>query len=268
MRRPICELLDATLTDLGNDFARCQYDRKDRWAKPPFLDILTVYVNVSGQISSCGRCRRRNSQGERGWPVEANRLNWRGRAGRIGSGTSMVRKLMVLGLVVAALSAGTSVAGAQSSARAPGAVIQEANALRAQIHRFHAGPGSWNGYSPPPVHYCRILSTGELVLKELVYLANRAIQYGPPSLVSPLQRAADGLGDELDHEEEINNQAGFNYAPNTYPCPAPNSPFAARAAVLVAVNQRMPACRVKANALRLTAAARRNLMQQCLRVIP
>jgi hypothetical protein len=30
----------------------------------------------------------------------------------------------------------------------------------------------------------------------------------------------------------------------------------------------MPACRVKANALRLTAGARRNLMQQCLRVIP
>ena len=147
-------------------------------------------------------------------------------------------------------------------------VLQEANALRAQIHRYHAGPGIWTGSTPPPAGYCGVLSTGELVLKELVYLANRAVQYGPPSMVSPLQRAADALGDELDHEEEINNQAGFNYDPNGYPCPAPSSPFARRAAVLYAVNQRMPGCRQKADALRLAAAARRNLMQQCLRVIP
>jgi hypothetical protein len=180
----------------------------------------------------------------------------------------MLRELMVSGLVAAGLAAGASSVAAQLGARPPNVVIQEANALRAQIHRFHAGPGAWIGYSPPPANYCRILSTGELVLKELVYLANRAIQYGPPGLVSPLQRAADGLGDELDHEEEINNQSGFNYAPNAYPCPSPNSPFAARAAVLPAVNQRMPGCRIKADALRLTAVARRNLMQQCLRVVP
>jgi hypothetical protein len=198
----------------------------------------------------------------------AKRL-WPAGMRRSGSGTAIMRKLIVSGVVSAAILAlGSDPAAAQSRARAPAVVIQEANALRAQIHRFHAGPGIWNGTSPPPVNYCRILSTGELVQKELVYLANRAIQYGPPSLVAPLQRAADSLGDELDHEEEINNQAGFNYGPNGYPCPLPSSPFAARAAVLPAVNLRMPGCRAKANALRLTANARRNLMQQCLRVFP
>jgi hypothetical protein len=178
-----------------------------------------------------------------------------------------MRKSMVPGLVAIVLAAGTVGAAAQT-ARAPGVVIQEANALRAQIHRYHAGPGIWNSYSPPPAGYCRVLSTGELVVKELVYLANRALRYGPPGLAAQLQRAADGLGDELDHEEEINNQAGFNYGPDGYPCPLPSSPFQNRAAVLVAVNQRMPGCRIKADALRLTAAARRNLMQQCLRVVP
>jgi hypothetical protein len=180
----------------------------------------------------------------------------------------MVRELILSGLVAVSLPTGTIGAAAQPTARAPNVVIQEASSLRAQIHRFHASPGRWMGYTPPPPGYCRILVAGELVVKELVYLANKAIQYGPPGLVSSLQNAADGLGDELDHEEEINNQAGFNYEPNAYPCPAPSSPFAARAGVLVAVNQIMPACRDKANALRLAVAARRNLMQQCLRVLP
>lgn len=183
-------------------------------------------------------------------------------------GELMMRTIVLFGLVAGALAAGVVAAAAQPRARAPGVVLQEAATLRAQIHRYHAGPGVWTGSTPPPPGYCRVLSTGELVLKELVYLANRAVQYGPQNMVLPLQRAADALSDELDHEEEINNQAGFNYDPNGYPCPAPSSPFAARAAILYAVNQRMPACRQKADALRLAAAARRNLMQQCLRVFP
>jgi len=175
---------------------------------------------------------------------------------------------MLSGLVAIALPVATIGAAAQPGARAPGIVIQEANSLRAQIHRYHAGPGAWIGNTPPPPGYCRVMITGELVQKELVALANKAILYGPPGLVTSLQQAANGLGDELDWEEEINNQAGFNYEPNAYPCPAPNSPFALRAAVLVAVNARMPYCREKANALNLAVAARRNLMQQCLRVTP
>ncbi len=98
----------------------------------------------------------------------------------------MVRKFIVLCVVAIGLSAVTVSATAQPRARAPGVVLQEANALRAQIHRYHAGPGIWTGSTPPPPGYCRVLSTGELVVKELVYLANRAVQYGPPGMVLPL----------------------------------------------------------------------------------
>lgn len=186
----------------------------------------------------------------------------------VGLGKSMMRELIVSSLVAVGLFAATTSALSQRTARAPGIVIQEANALRAQIRRYHAGPGIWTGSTPPPAGYCRVLSSGELVLKELVYLANRAVLYGPPGSASTLQRTADGLSDELDHEEQINDQAGFNYVPDGYPCPAPSSPFPRRAAILAAVDQRMPHCRDKANALRITTAARRNLMQQCLRVFP
>jgi hypothetical protein len=179
----------------------------------------------------------------------------------------MLRSLLLLfGLVALGFPTATVGAAAQPTLRTAGAVIPEANALRGQIHRFHSGPGSWKGYTPPPPGYCRTLGAGELVLKELVYLANKAISSGPPSLVLSLQQAADGLSDELDHDEEINNQAGFNYQPDAYPCPSPSSPFAARAGLLGPVGVRMPACREQANALRLTFAARRQLMQQCLRV--
>jgi hypothetical protein len=180
----------------------------------------------------------------------------------------MMRELIVSGLVAVGLFAATTSAVAQRTGRAASVVIQEANALRAQIHRYHAGPGIWTGSTSPPAGYCRVMGSGELVVKELVYLANRALLYGPPGLASTLQRTADGLSDALDQEEQINDQAGFNYAPDSYPCPAPSSPFARRAAVLAAVNQRMPYCRDKANALRITTAARRNLMQQCLRIFP
>jgi hypothetical protein len=180
----------------------------------------------------------------------------------------MMRELIVSGLVAVGLFAATTSAVAQRTGRSASVVIHEANALRAQIHRYHAGPGIWTGSTPPPAGYCRVMSGGELVVKELVYLANRALLYGPPGFASTLQRTADGLSDELDHEEQINDQAGFNYAPDGYPCPVPGSPFARRAAFLSPVNQRMPYCRNKADALRITTAARRNLMQQCLRVVP
>ncbi|MCC6887843.1 MAG: hypothetical protein IT536_04840 [Hyphomicrobiales bacterium] len=72
----------------------------------------------------------------------------------------------------------------------------------------------------------------------------------------------------MDRKLLVGLQAGFNYEPNADPCPAPGSPVPARAGILPVVNQRMPGCRVEANALRLSFAARRNLMQQCLRVRP
>ncbi len=177
-----------------------------------------------------------------------------------------MRKLLLLGLSMLGLAAVPFGVAAQPAPRSAGALMQEAASLTAQVHRFHSGPGAWLGYTAPPPGYCRIMTAGELVLKELAALASKFILYGPSGLVLPLQRAGDGLSDALDQEEEIGNQAGFNYEPNAYPCPAPSSPFAVRAGVLVLVNQRMPECRVKANALRLSFAARRNMMQQCLRV--
>jgi hypothetical protein len=177
-----------------------------------------------------------------------------------------MHRQLLLGLAAIWLAAAPLGAVGQPSHRSAGALMQEAAALAARIHRFHSGPGAWLGHSPPPPGYCQVMIQGELVQKELAALASKTILYGPPGLVLPLQRAGDALSDALDQEEEINNQAGFNYQPNAYPCPAPSSPFAARAGVLVLVNQRMPKCRVEANALRLSFAARRNLMQQCLRV--
>jgi hypothetical protein len=175
----------------------------------------------------------------------------------------MHRKLL-LALAALCLAAVPLAALGQPSQRSASALMQEAAALAAQIHRFHSDPGAWRGYSPPPPDYCRVMTGGELVLKELAAIASKTVLYGPPGIVLPLQRAGDALSDALDQEEEINNQAGFDYAP--YPCPTPSSPFTARAGILVLVNQRMPECRVKANALRLSFAARRNMMQQCLRV--
>jgi len=84
------------------------------------------------------------------------------------------------------------------------------------------------------------------------------------------ERAAAGaighayaLSDELDEEEEINQQADIPYT--VYPCPVPAAPYPARAIALRLVEQRVPACRRQADALRLSFEARRRLMQQCLR---
>jgi hypothetical protein len=107
------------------------------------------------------------------------------------------------------------------------------------------------------------MRAGEAVVKELARLASRAILYRQPGLALRLQRAGDALSDELDEEEEINQQAGIPYT--VYPCPVPAAPYPARAIALTLVEQRAPACRRQADALRVSFEARRRLMQQCLR---
>jgi hypothetical protein len=92
----------------------------------------------------------------------------------------------------------------------------------------------------------------------------KAILYRQPGSALRLQRAGNALSDELDEEEEINQQAGILYS--ICPCPASPAPYPARPVVLRFVAQRMPACRQQANAVRVTFASSRSLMQQCLRV--
>jgi hypothetical protein len=107
------------------------------------------------------------------------------------------------------------------------------------------------------------MRAGEAVLKELARLASRAILYRMPGLALDLQRAGNRLSDELDEEDQINLVANIPYT--VYPCPIATRAYPARATVLWLVEQRMPECRRKADALRVSFNARRNLMQQCLR---
>ena len=104
---------------------------------------------------------------------------------------------------------------------------------------------------------------GEAVMKELARLASRAILYRLPDLALALQAAGNRLGDELDEEEIINSAAAMPYT--VYPCPVAGSPYPARATFLFLVERRMPTCRQEADALRLSFAARRTLVHQCLR---
>jgi hypothetical protein len=173
----------------------------------------------------------------------------------------MSQRWRLSGLV--ALAAAAMVSASAVAQRDVGSLIGQANALRARIHSFHAGPGRWLGTTPPPPDYCRTMRAGEAVLKELAELSSKAILYRQPGVALSLQRAADGLSDELDQEEKINDQAEVKY--DIYPCPLPGI-YPARAIFLRAVELRMPHCRLKADALRLSFAARRNLMEQCLRV--
>jgi len=142
---------------------------------------------------------------------------------------------------------------------AGGSVIGRANALAARIHAFHR----WTGSTPPPASYCPTMRAGEATLVMLARLANRAIRYRQPGLALELQRMADQLSDALDEEEAINDQANIPYS--IYPCPVAQ-PHPARAIILPFVQQRMPACRRKADGARASFDARRALMQQCLRV--
>jgi hypothetical protein len=184
-------------------------------------------------------------------------------ARRVPRGVSL-RRLLSFGLVALALVATIVTAAAQPFVGSEASrVIRAANALSARIAAYHRGPGSWTGYAPVPPGYCGTMREGEAVLKELSRLASRAILYRLPGLALDLQAAGNRLGDALDEEEMINLVADIPYT--VFPCPVEGRPYPARATVLYFVVARMPACRAKADALRLSFAARRTLMQQCLR---
>jgi hypothetical protein len=174
----------------------------------------------------------------------------------------MLRRWLLSGLVVLGIAATASVnAAAQPFTEgAAAAAIRDAYALAAQIRGFHR----WQGLTPPPPGYCDTMREGEAVQKAVARLASRAILYRHPGLALRLQRAGDSLSDALDLEEEVNHQADVPFT--VYPCPAPPGPYPARAVVLRIVVPRAPACRVQADALRLSFEARRTLMQQCLRI--
>jgi hypothetical protein len=162
----------------------------------------------------------------------------------------MLHRLLLSGLIaigVAAAAMPSARAQRFTEAVAAGA-IGDANALSGRIRAYHRGPGSWTGLTPVPGSYCPTMRAGEAVV---------------PGLALRLQRAGDALSDELDEEEEINQQAGIPYT--VYPCPVPAAPYPARAIALRLVEQRVPACRRQADALRVSFEARRRLMQQCLR---
>jgi hypothetical protein len=177
----------------------------------------------------------------------------------------MLHRLLLSGLVAigVATAAMASAAAQPFTERAAASAISAANALSSRIRAYHRGPGSSTGLTPVPASYCPTMRAGEAVVKELARLASRAILYRQPGLALRLQRAGDALSDELDEEEEINQQADIPYT--VYPCPVPAAPYPARAIALRLVEQRVPACRRQADALRVSFEARRRLMQQCLR---
>jgi hypothetical protein len=178
----------------------------------------------------------------------------------------MLRRWALIALVALGASATTAErAPAQPFAGVAGTTIAAANALAARIRAYHRGPGSWRGLTPPPLSYCDTMREGEAVMKELARLASRAILYRVPDLALRLQHAGDQLSDELDEEIEINNAAEIPF--QIYPCPALR-PYPARAIMIPPMEQRMPICRVEANALRISFEARRARMQQCLRLRP
>jgi hypothetical protein len=147
--------------------------------------------------------------------------------------------------------------------REAGSIMRVANTLSARIVAYHRGPGSWKGYNPVPPGYCSTMQEGEAVLKELARLASRAVLYRLPGLALDLQAAGNRLSDALDEEERINLIADIPYT--VFPCPVEGRPYPARATVLFIIEQRMPSCRAEADTLRMSFAARRTLMQQCLR---
>jgi len=176
----------------------------------------------------------------------------------------MLVRLLQLGLgVLAAITTVSAVAQPITQAEAARA-IQSAHTLASQIRGFHRGPSAWAGNGPLPAGYCRIMSAGEFTLKDLARLATRAVQLGFFGLSSRLERAGDLLGDALDVEEEINDEAHLSY--NVYPCPAAASSYAARASLLRLIAEASPECRKKADAQRVSFGARRAVMHQCLRL--
>ena len=175
----------------------------------------------------------------------------------------MLHRLLLSGLVAIGVAATASAAAQPFTERVAAGAIRGASALTSRIRAYHRGPGSWTGLTPVPASYCPTMRAGEATLKELARLASRAILYRQPGLALRLQSVGDALSDELDEEEEINQQADIPYT--VYPCPVPAAPYPARAIAVRVVEQRVPACRRKADALRVSFEARRRLMQQCLR---
>src|SRR5262249_50217530 len=163
----------------------------------------------------------------------------------------MLRRLLPLAFVTLGLTAPMASVAAQPFTQGTAAsTISAANALAARIRGYHR----WQGLTPPPPSYCATMREGEAVLKQLSRLACRA-----PGLALSLQQAGDRLSDELDEEEEINSQSGIPYT--LYPCPVP-APYPPRAPVLKILDAKAPACRRRADALRVSFDARRALMQR------
>jgi hypothetical protein len=170
-----------------------------------------------------------------------------------------MRRLLLSGFVALAIAAPASAVAQPSPQAVAAGLIGTANALAARIRGYHR----WQGFTPPPPGYCETMREGEAVVKELARIAGQATLYREPGWALRLQAAGDPLSDALDEEEEVNHQAGVAFT--AYPCPT-LTPHPARATVLRILLPRMPFCRMKATALRLSFAARRALMQQCLRL--
>src|SRR5262245_37900206 len=171
----------------------------------------------------------------------------------------MMRRLLLSGLVALAVAGPQGLAAQPSPQAAAGNLIATANALAARIRGYHR----WQGFTPPPPGYCATMREGEAVVKELARIAGQAMLYREPGFALRLQAAGDALSDALAEEKEVNHQPGVPFT--VYPCPT-LTPHPARAGVLRILLPRMPFCRMKANALRLSFAARRAQMQQCLRL--
>jgi hypothetical protein len=171
-------------------------------------------------------------------------------------------RLLLLGLVALGLTAAmiASATAQPFTGASAGSAVGQAYTLAARIRGFHR----WRGLTPPPAGYCSTMRAGEAIMVELARLANRAIRYHQPGLALELQRAGDRLGDELDEEEAVNDQAGIPYS--GYPCLVVQSSYHSRAAVLAFIEPRVPLCRRKADAARTSFDARRALMYQCLRL--
>jgi hypothetical protein len=140
-------------------------------------------------------------------------------------------------------------------------VVKTANALSFRIHSFHQGTGI---KMPSLPNYCIEMGEAEFALKAVTRSANDALFGHSRGLALKLQSVANRLSDELDVEEAINEQSVY------HPCETPVASGASaidRASFVRRVRQRLPFCQTKADALRVTFAARRELMRDCLRMI-
>ena len=175
----------------------------------------------------------------------------------------MLDRLLQLGVVALVVVMGISAVAQPISQADAAKAIQAAYVFSSQVRGYHRGPAAWIGHTPPPPSYCRTMSASEFALKELARLAGKAIQACQLDLASRLGKAGDALSDELDQEEATNDAARMTY--DVYPCPRATSAYTARADMLRLVERAAHICRKKADALRVSFAARRRFMQECLR---